>query len=324
MILYSLSLVMRLCLILMLFLTASEINAQRQLNISTVDIDHFWEAYDSLASTRDSIAVFQRLYIDRATWGLKEFIKARNFEAGEYVILIRNFPLFWKSIRPNTERIATRKAEIETVFQKFNELYPAFQSPDICFAIGCLRTGGTTRPDLIMIGSEIASADSTTNTKEFTGWLSYVLSSSSDITAMVAHEAVHTQQKNNRGYVKGYHDHRLLTQSIREGCADFIGSLLAKAIFNKAQYQYGLAHEPELWKEFQQHMNEEDFSRWLYNGNVSFDRPADLGYFIGYRICERYYNQSKNKAKAIRELLNIKNYPKFLKKSGYATDPKNQ
>lgn len=309
---------MRFCVILLLIFESGVVNARQNYTISTTDIDHFWEAYDSLATTRDSIGVLQRLYIDRATWGLKEFVKARNFEAGEYMSLIKKFPNFWNSIRPNTERITTRRAEIEIIFEKFKEIYPTFKPPDIYFTIGCLRTGGTTRPELIMIGSEMASADSTTNATEFKGWLTYVLSSSSDITAMVAHEAVHTQQKNNRGYAKGYHDNRLLTQSIREGGADFIGSLLTGSVINRIQYEYGLAHEPELWKEFQQHMNEEDFSRWLYNGNKSLDRPADLGYFIGYRICERYYNQSKDKAKAIRELLNIKSYSKFLKKSGYS------
>jgi uncharacterized protein YjaZ len=182
-----------------------------------------------------------------------------------------------------------------------------------------LRTGGTTSPNLILVGSEIASADSSTQTSEFTGWHTRVLTNLSDITAMVAHEAVHTQQKNTRGYAKGYYHHRLLTQSIREGCADFIGSLLTGSIINTTQYEYGLAHEQALWKEFQQHMNKEDFSRWLYNGIKSFERPADLGYFIGYRICERYYNQSKDKTKAIREMLIINDYPKFLKKSGYGS-----
>lgn len=307
---------MRYPIFVVLFFITLHGEAQRAI-ISTRDIDHFWEAYDSLATTHDSINTIQQLYIDRASLGLKEFIKVRNFEAGEYVTLIKRFPVFWSSIRPNTQRIAMRTVEIEAVFQKFKELYPAFNPPAVCFAVGCLRTGGTTRADLILIGSEIASADSTTQTTEFTGWHRNVLTNLSDITAMVAHEAVHTQQKNNRGYAKGYYNHRLLTQSIREGCAEFIGSLLTGSIINKVQYSYGLAHERELWQEFTQHMNGTDFSRWLYNGARSADRPADLGYFIGYRICERYYAQSNNKPKAIRELLSIKNYTKFLKKSGY-------
>src|SRR5688572_19120414 len=136
MVLYSLSLIMRMWIILMLIFAGRLASARQEVNISTTDITHFWEAYDSLATTRDSIGTLQRLYIDRASWGLKEFIKARNFEAGEYVTLIKRFPKFWTSIRPNTERIVTRAKEIENIFLKFKELYPAFRPPDVCFAIG--------------------------------------------------------------------------------------------------------------------------------------------------------------------------------------------
>lgn len=31
----------------------------------------------------------------------------------------------------------------------------------------------------------------------------------------------------------------------------------------------------------------------------------DLGYYIGYEICERYYNQSKDKQKAIKDLIEL-------------------
>ena len=30
-----------------------------------------------------------------------------------------------------------------------------------------------------------------------------------------------------------------------------------------------------------------------------------MGYYIGYEICERYYNSSKDKAKAIKELIEL-------------------
>ena len=59
------------------------------------------------------------------------------------------------------------------------------------------------------------------------------------------------------------------------------------------------------------------YKKWLYNGNSSKDRPADLGYFIGYRICEAYYNQAEDKEKALNEILKINRFKKLLKKSGY-------
>lgn len=293
-------------------------SGQSTTEISTQDIAHFWEAYDSLATSKDSVATFQRLYIDRATPGFIAFIKARDFTAKEYVTLIKRYPKFWISIRPNTERIATRKHEVEEVFKRFKILYPDFKAPKVCFAIGGLRTGGTTTSDLILIGSEIASADSTTNKIEFTGWLQNVIGNTGDIVAMVAHEAVHTQQPKNLAFIKGQMNHRLLSQSLHEGAADFIGMQVTGFVINKTQYAYGIEHEAALWKEFQPQMLNNDLSSWLYNGNNTGDRPADLGYFVGARICERYYNRSPDKEKAIREIIRMKNNKKFLKRSGYS------
>jgi hypothetical protein len=308
---------MKLTLVILLILFSTAVYSRQGTSISTQDITHFWEAYDGLATSKDSVGTFQRLYINRATDGFKEFIKARDFTALEYVQLIKRFPKFWISIRKNTERIASRKDEIEKVFQEFKVLYPKFKDTNVCFAIGGLRTGGTTKKDLILIGSEIASADSTTNTTEFKGWLRYVLGNTGDIVSMVAHEAAHTQQLSNLAYIKGYMNHRVLSQSLREGSAEFIAVLIIGSPINKTQYEYGIEHELELWKEFQSQMNSNDLTNWLYNGSISKDRPADLGYFMGMRICESYYNRSSDKAKAIREIIEMKNHKKFLKRSGY-------
>lgn len=293
-------------------------SGQSETEISTRDITHFWEAYDSLATSKDSVSTFQRLYIDRATPGFVAFIKARDFTAKEYVTLIKRYPKFWISIRPNTERIAARKNEVEEVFKRFKILYPNFKAPKVCFAIGGLRTGGTTTSDLILIGSEIASADSITVKTEFKGWLEYVIGNTGDIVAMVAHEAVHTQQPNNAAFIKGQMGHRLLSQSLREGAADFIGMKVTGFVINKTQYAYGIEHEAALWKEFQSQMLGNDYSAWLYNGNKSSERLADLGYFMGARICESYYNRAADKSKAIRDILRMKNNKKFLKRSGYS------
>ena len=145
--------------------------------ISTDDILHFWEAYDGLNPTKDSVKIIQRLYIDKATPGFKDFIRARNFTASEYVNLIGKYPKFWISIRPNTLRIISRRAELVTVFSSFQARYPKFKAPRICFAIGCLRTGGTTTVSQILIGSEIAAADGATDKSEMKGWLGAIIGS---------------------------------------------------------------------------------------------------------------------------------------------------
>lgn len=79
----------------------------------------------------------------------------------------------------------------------------------------------------------------------------------------------------------------LLSQSIREGAADFIAELTSGSLPAGAYLPYGLAHEADLWAEFREVMHGDDMAGWLYGGQPE-GRPADLGYFIGYRIAEAY------------------------------------
>ena len=77
---------LRYFLLLTLFLLSINPNlrAQTTAMVTTVDIDRYWEAFDSLAlagSTADSVAVFQRLYLDRLTPGGRDFAKAREWTA---------------------------------------------------------------------------------------------------------------------------------------------------------------------------------------------------------------------------------------------------
>lgn len=288
-------------------------------NITTIDIDHFWEAYDSLATTKDSVGTIQRLYLDRGTEGLRQFLKARKFTAQEYVRLIRAFPKFWESIRPNTLAVEGQKEVILGIFQRYKEIYPKFKPPKICFAIGTLRTGGTVRKDYLLIGTEIASADSTTNKERMNIWLKSVLGQTGNITGMVAHETVHfLQSKAVLPMANAYFGHRLLMFAIREGAADFIAEKAIGYHINAHIFNYGEANEEDLWKEFEQEMLKNKLNKWLYNGANAKGRPADLGYYIGYKICEKYYEEAEDKDKALIDIIRMKHYKRFLKKSGYA------
>ena len=65
-------------------------------------------------------------------------------------------------------------------------------------------------------------------------------------------------------------------------------------------------------------MNGTDTSHWLYQGDKSTDRPADLGYYMGCRIAEAYYQHSADKKQAIRDILAVSDYAAFLHDSHYA------
>lgn len=47
------------------------------------DLDHFWQAYDTLKGAEDSVAVFQKLYLDKASSAFKKFLALRHFTAAQ-------------------------------------------------------------------------------------------------------------------------------------------------------------------------------------------------------------------------------------------------
>lgn len=306
--------------LLLLLLLPTEGFSQYDYVIETKDIDNFWRAFDQLAeasSPADSIAIMQKQYLDEASAYFEKFIELRNFTAEEYVDKIDRYLKFWRSIRPLTENIVNRKPAIEAIFKTYRDSFPAYDQPNVCFAIGCLRTGGTTSKDLILIGAEIAASTPAVDKSEMRGWLASVIGNSGDIVSMIAHETVHTQQYDPRMVVSG--KQQLLEQTLKEGIADFITTKFFGLNINQALHAYGEAHECELWQAFAKDLetHPKEYRSWLYQGGKKMGRPADLGYYIGFKIAESYYAKQPHKDKALQTLLNIGKYRKVFAKSRY-------
>ena len=53
------------------------------------------------------------------------------------------------------------------------------------------------------------------------------------------------------------------------------------------------------------------------NQKNNSNQPQDLGYYIGYKIVESYYKSHRDKKKAIKRIIRIRNYKKFLIDSKY-------
>ena len=159
-----------LAIFFLLFTLSFVSTAQESKKVFTIDIDNFWIAYDSIQTTRDSlkqIGLIQNLYIDKGTKGLKAFMAARDYNAKLWVQLIRLYPKFWNSIRPNTLSAKSYAPAIEQSINKFKELYPGLKEAKMYFTVGGLRSGGTTMNDMVLIGSEIATGNASTDVSEF-------------------------------------------------------------------------------------------------------------------------------------------------------------
>lgn len=255
----------------------------------TSDIERFWDVIDR--STDATMAgLLQRDYLDAGSQGLRDFIPYRILSADSLAARIRRDRARYEAARANSLRMSRLEREIRAAFYAFAHLYPDAVFPDVYFVIGRFNSGGTTSPRGLLIGAEM-QADL------------------ADVPRLVAHELAHFQQ----GRIGRY---SLLSQTIREGSADFIAELVTGRRPSGEYFGYGLAYERSLWREFQTVMRGTDLSGWMYGGQAP-DRPPDLAYFLGYRIAEAYYLRAANRRDAIRDILMVTDYAEFLMSSGY-------
>lgn len=279
----------------------------------TSDIDRFWTVYDKLDGAADPGALLDSEYLDAGSPGLHGFIHMRIVSGASLHRRIGKHPQYYRAIRANTLRAASFEPVVRQDARRFKALYPAAMFPDIYFVIGRLNTGGTASPDGLLIGAEMYARGPTVPTDELDAWLKAGTTDAGKLPAIVAHELMHFQQRLDPKTVLDY--------AIMEGSCDFLPSLVNKDKFNEPIYRYGYANEAQLKKEFLAQMDGTDNKRWLYSGAPDGDRPADLGYFMGFRITEAYYKQARDKRQAIVDILHIKDFKRFLAESGYAGQP---
>ena len=274
------------------------------------DIPRFWAAYD--ASTPETrAAALDSLYLEPGSEGLRDMLFRRIGSAEALAQVVNAHPRYLASARASTLRAAEFEPRIREAFRRLEEVYPDAVFPDVYFLIGRMNSGGTTSPRALLIGTELYGRTPEMPLDELGSWHRAVLQPIELIPHIVAHELIHYQQE----YADGQ---TLLRQALVEGVADFVAELISGRHINAAAAEYGDAHEALLWCEFEDQMEGTDVSRWLYNGDQSVDRPADLGYYMGYRIARAYHAQAPDKRQAVHDMLRIQDFRAFLDASGYA------
>jgi hypothetical protein len=261
----------------------------------------------------------ERARLTRDTSGMGDMLAAMNLDAA-----VQHRPRFFAAIRGNTLAIDTARAvkdSIRAYYSRLVALYPEAVFPPVYFLIGQLSSGGTTSDAGQLIGAELHGADTSTPLGELSDYERRVIGRVDGLPGIVAHEVMHIQQARARrgaNAVESQSKPSLLAQSLDEGCASFLAAIVTRVDPAATASQYGLAHEHDLWVEFQRDMMGTDASKWLYQGDRSKDRPADLGYFMGARICASYYLNAKDKRQAVRDIFAMSSPSAFLARSGYA------
>lgn len=271
--------------------------------IVTTDIDNFWVAYDQIIQSSDSserIQLINELYINKGTEGLKGLISVRRYEDYEFVNNILNYPNYWNSIRANSTYLLKDTEQIEKYLTKLKELYPELKPADIYFSIGAFRSAGTYEGDKVLFGAEFILAQKNAVLKELPERIRNVITEYApyNIPLNAVHEYIHTQQKS-------WENNEIIDLCVAEGVAEFISTLITEKPLSPP-VSYGKQHSEKVLERFMVEVfRDNDVWNWLWNENQNELKINDLGYYIGYEICERYYNNATDKKKAIKDLIEL-------------------
>ena len=262
-----------------------------------------WRAYDDWKATTNPgpselAGILDREYIRKGSQGVQDFIPNRIISSDALAKKILADPKYYESIRANTERIQALVPTIRASLKRLKELYPDAVFPPVYFVVGRRNSGGTSSTNGLIVGAEMFADEG--SRLRFDG-----------LVPTVVHELIHYQQQ-----ATGVD---LTTQAMKEGAADFVAEMITGTDTNEDLKTYGDAHEQELWTKFQQDRDKSDLSSWLYNyDNPGRNTPPDLGYYIGYKICQSFYEISSDKSAAIQSIIAMKNPKEIIEKSGYA------
>jgi hypothetical protein len=270
------------------------------------DFQNFLIMRDSALATTDSarqLDAVNRLYIAKASDGLKAFMRNKDNPAARWLKEIKKAPAFWDSLKMKAALVSDAVVDLEAAITRFQDMYPQLQPAQTYFLVGFRQQGGTIRGNLSLIGVEVVLSDPTLNGKQ--------------LVRIGIHEYVHTQQKR-----PDFQKINVLTSSIREGACDFVAELVTGTKPAGPYMTYGAKREQECWQAFQKEMYTNSNDNWVSTGNNPALPAPDRGYFVGYQICKAYYNKAADKSIALRDIITL-DYAddaaveKFLKVSGY-------
>ena len=269
--------------------------------IETSDVDRFYQVYDE-ANGRPTAEALQRRYLDPGSEGLHVLARMRNVTGQSIADAIAKRPEIYSDARDCTKVLPRVREELAVALRKLRDHYPEARLPPITIAVSRGKPVGVGGRDTgVQIGLEALCA---------TDWINPDIEDR--FVGVIVHEYAHVQQAVPFSELENA---TVLSASLEEGAAEFITELTTGSI--SFSYLNGLiaGREREIETAFAADIDKTDLSDWLYNSTP--EKPADLGYWVGYRIVKSYYHHADDKHQAIREILEMTKPDEFLTKSGW-------
>lgn len=269
--------------------------------IETGDVHRFYKVYDA-AGGRPTAEALQYDYIDPGSDGLHELARLRKVTGQSIAEAIARRPKIYSEARDCVAVLPHVRERLVVVLGKLGALYPEARFPPITIAVGRSKPVGVGGRDTgVQIGLEALCA---------TGWINPDIEDR--FVGVIAHEYAHVQQAVAFSETENV---TVLAASLEEGAAEFVAELTTGSV--SYSYMSGLTagREREIETAFAADADKTDLSDWLYNSTP--EKPADLGYWVGYRIVKSYYRQADDKHQALRDIFEMTNPKEFLAKSGW-------
>ena len=267
------------------------------------DVVNFIRVQKLLENTTDTLHVLQTEYLDKGTRGLAMFIDKYDLTAGRLMKAIREHSEKYSSLGFMPDAIDDMENEAREVFAQFREFIPHAVFPPTYFLIAGYRGigSGSVEGQLISVEKWMIPLDKMT---------------------MLIHELTHFQQVVAVGYekyAKLFNDEKsLLGLTIREGTAEFVAQNVVGDITQDEAVNYTREHEKRLWTQFQREMSGRKTGDWMWSTPSDSSQPRHVAYVLGSFIVQSYYDRADDKAQAIKDILGVTDYDKFLAESGYA------
>ena len=269
------------------------------------DIEHFIEAYDAIISGSDAEEALQSIYFDSASPGLRMFMEKYDLGPDRLIKAMATYPESYQRIPELLQALKQNAQSFRDTYRDLVDIIPNAVFPPTYFVVAGHRGigSGSTEGPLISVEKKLVDTIS-------------------DLHSTLVHEMIHMQQlaATDEAYFEIFSGpgRTLLALSIREGAATFFAEVIAGGSSHKNQARaYLSAHESEMWQSFQREMLGGETGDWLWKKPENPEQPQDMGYAMGARIVEVYYENSKDKGFASSKVMSITDYTAFLEISGY-------
>ena len=270
------------------------------------DLQRFVAATDRIAAGEDAAMVLQRDYLDLASSGLKIYIEKYDLTAERLVSAMQLHPDKYAAIDATIDALNSQRDAFRQIYAEIKQIMPDSVFPPTYFVVAGHRGIGSGSIEGPLISIEKDTPESIRT----------------DLAATLVHEMVHMQQL--AALAEAYFvifngpERTLLALCIREGVATYFSEIITGGSVHKnAARDFLLAHEEELWSAFEREMLGGETGDWLWSEPENPEQPQDVGYAMGARIAEYYYENADDKPRVVRELLGVTDYPELLKRSGY-------